>query len=247
MANALINSLSKIWLFNALAKDDLLRLSHLAKTRVYKARETIVTKGDPANEFYVLLRGRAKVTAQGKEGADTAINVMGPGEVFGEVGILDGQPRSATVTTLEECEMAVVDKRAFHGLLASSPPVAIRLLAVLAGRIRELTIRVEDRAFLDVPARLAKQLLWLAGNHGTETNSGVRIELKLSQQELGDFIGATRESVNKNLRDWARSGFIKQERDCLEILDPDALRSIAENRQAASSRVEHPRQRFLPP
>ena len=107
MADALIDSLSKIWLFNGLAQDDLVQLSQLAKTRVYKARETIVSKGDPAGEFYVLLRGRAKVTAQGKEGADTAINVMGPGEVFGEVGILDGQPRSATVTTLEECEMAV--------------------------------------------------------------------------------------------------------------------------------------------
>jgi CRP-like cAMP-binding protein len=155
---------------------------------------------------------------------------MGPGEVFGEIGILDGQPRSATVTTLEECEMAVVDKRAFDGLLASSPPVAIKLLAVLAGRIRELTIRVEDRAFLDIPARLAKQLLWLAGNHGTEAGTRVRIDLKLSQQELGDFIGATRESVNKNLRDWSRSGFINHERDYLEILDLDALHAIAENR-----------------
>ncbi len=230
MAGTLIDSLSRVWLFDALAKDDLVRLSQLAITKVYKPREAIVTKGDPANEFFVLLRGRAKVTAQDADGADTAINVMGPGEVFGEIGILDGHPRSATVTTLEECEMAVVDKRAFHGLLEASPPVAIKLLAVLAGRIRELTIRVEDRAFLDVPARLAKQLLWLASNHGTESGTRVRIELKLSQQELGDFIGATRESVNKNLRDWSRSGFIKHERDYLEIADLDALRAIAERR-----------------
>jgi len=230
MAEELIDSLSRVWLFNALAKDDLARLSHLAKIKVYKPRETIVAKGGPAAEFFVLLRGRAKVTAQGADGADTAINVMGPGEVFGEIGILDGQPRSATVTTLEECELAVVDKGAFHGLLAASPPVAIKLLAVLAGRIRELTIRVEDRTFLDIPARLAKQLIWLAANHGTDSGAGMRIEIKLSQQELGDFIGATRESVNKNLRDWSRSGFINQERDYLEILDLDALRAIAENR-----------------
>jgi CRP/FNR family cyclic AMP-dependent transcriptional regulator len=228
--DALIDSLARVWLFNGLTKGDLVRLSQLAKTKVYRPRETIVAKGEPATEFFVLLRGRAKVSAQGAQGADTAINVMGPGEVFGEIGILDGQPRSATVTSLEECEMAVVDKRAFHGLLASSPPVAIKLLAVLAGRIRELTIRVEDRAFLEVPARLAKQLLWLAGNHGTESGTRVRIALKLSQQELGDFIGATRESVNKNLRDWSRGGFIKHERDYIEILDLGALRAIAENR-----------------
>ena len=230
MADTLIDSLSKVWLFNGLAQDDLVHLSQLARTRVYKARETIVSKGDPAVEFYVLLRGRAKVTAQGKEGADTAINVMGPGEVFGEVGILDGQPRSATVTTLEECEMAVVDKRAFDGLLAASPGVAIRLLALLAGRVRELTLRIEDRAFLHVPARLAKQLLWLARNHGAESGSGIRIELKLSQQEFGEFIGATRESVNKYLRDWTRNGLIKHEREHLDILDLEALRAIAENR-----------------
>ncbi|MEO8164413.1 MAG: Crp/Fnr family transcriptional regulator [Betaproteobacteria bacterium] len=230
MPNTLIESLARVWLFDALAKDDLLRLSQLARIRVYGAREVIVNKGDPANEFFVLLRGRAKVTAQGAEGSDTAINVMGPGEGFGEIGVLDGQPRSATVTTLEECEMAVVDKRAFDGLLASSPPVAIRLLAVLAGRIRELTIRVEDRAFLEVPARLAKQLLWLAGNHGKQGEAGIRIELKLSQQELGDFIGATRESVNKSLRDWSRSGFIMHERDYIDILDADALRAIAQKR-----------------
>jgi CRP-like cAMP-binding protein len=228
VADTLIDSLSRVWLFNGLAKDDLVQLSQLATTRVYKAREVIVSKGGPPNEFFVLLRGRAKVTAQGSDGADTAINVMGAGEVFGEIGILDGQPRSATVTTLEGCEMAVVDKYAFHGLLASSPSVAINLLAVLSGRIRELTTRVEDRAFLVVPARLAKQLLWLADNHGTESGARIRIELKLSQQELGDFIGATRESVNKNLRDWSRSGFIRHERDYLEILDADALRAIAE-------------------
>ena len=230
MADALTGSLSRVWIFGGLAEDELARLSQLARIKAYKARETIVEKGDPANEFFVLLRGRAKVSTQGTDGADAAINVMGPGEVFGEVAILDGRPRSATVTTLEECEMAVVDKCAFHDLLASSPPIAVKLLAVLAGRIRDLTTRLEDRAFLDVPARLAKQLLWLATNHGTESGSRVRIELKLSQQEFGDFIGATRESVNKHLRDWTRSGLIKHERDCLEILDLDALRAIAQNR-----------------
>ncbi len=230
MADALTESLSRVWIFGGLAEDELARLSDLARIKAYKARETIVEKGDEANEFFVLLRGRAKVSTQGSDGADAAINVMGPGEVFGEVAILDGRPRSATVTTLEECELAVVDKRAFHDLLASSPPIAVKLLAVLAGRIRDLTTRLEDRAFLDVPARLAKQLLWLATNHGTESGSRVRIELKLSQQEFGDFIGATRESVNKHLRDWTRSDLIKHERDCLEILDLDALRAIAENR-----------------
>jgi len=229
MAPTLIEALGRVWVFQGLSEDELAHLCSLAHTRQYKARETIVEKGEAATEFFVLLSGRAKVAMAGADGSDAAVNVMGPGEVFGEIAILDGQPRSATVTTLEECEMAVVDRQAFNDLLVSSPSIAIKLLAVLAGRVRELTTRLADRSFLDVPARLAKQLLWLARNHGTQGESGTRIDLRLSQQELGDLIGATRESVNKYIRDWTRIGVVKQERDYLEVFDLDALRTIAEH------------------
>jgi CRP/FNR family transcriptional regulator, cyclic AMP receptor protein len=227
VGSALTDALSRVWIFQGLSEEELAHLSRLAQTKVYKPRETIVEKGDAATEFFVLLRGRAKVGTPGADGSHAAINVMGPGEVFGEVAILDGRPRSATVTTLEECEMAIVDKAAFNDLLAASPTIAVKLLNVLAGRVRELTIRIEDRAFLDMPARLAKQLLWLARNHGVEDGSAVRIDLRLSQQELGELIGATRESVNKQVREWTRSGILKQERDRIEIFDLEVLGAIA--------------------
>ena len=230
MRSALTDALGRVWIFQGLSQEELAHLSGLAQTKIYKPRETIVEKGDSATEFFVLLRGRAKVGAPGADGSHAAINVMGPGEVFGEIAILDGQPRSATVTTLEECEMAVVNKAAFNDLLTASPSIAVKLLNVLAGRVRELTTRIEDRSFLDVPARLAKQLLWLAKNHGVETGPAVRIDLRLSQQELGDLVGATRESVNKQLREWTRSGIVKQDRDCIEIFELDALRTIAGSR-----------------
>jgi CRP/FNR family transcriptional regulator, cyclic AMP receptor protein len=230
MRSALTDALRRVWIFQGLSQEELEHLSGLAQTKIYKPRETIVEKGALATEFFVLLRGRAKVGAPGADGSHAAINVMGPGEVFGEIAILDGQPRSATVTTLEECEMAVVNKNAFNDLLTASPSIAVKLLNVLAGRVRELTTRIEDRAFLDVPARLAKQLLWLAKNHGVESGAAVRIDLRLSQQELGDLVGATRESVNKQLREWTRSGIVKQERDCIEIFDLDTLRAIAGSR-----------------
>ncbi len=230
MRSALTDALGRVWIFQGLSQDELAHLSRLAQTKIYKPREAIVEKGDSATEFFVLLRGRAKVGAPGADGSHAAINVMGPGEVFGEIAILDGQPRPATVTTLEECEMAVVNKAAFNDLLTASPSIAVKLLNVLAGRVRELTTRIEDRSFLDVPARLAKQLLWLAKNHGVESGAAVRIDLRLSQQELGDLVGATRESVNKQLREWTRSGILKQERDCIEIFALDALRAIAGTR-----------------
>jgi CRP-like cAMP-binding protein len=225
--NPLTDALTRVWIFEGLAPEELSRLAALARTRIYKPRETIVEKGDAARQLYVLLRGRAKVVTRGADGSDTGLNVMGPGEVFGEIGILDGQPRSATVSTLEECEMAVLDVKAFRDFLAAHPSVGIKLLAVLAGRVRDLTTRLEDRAFLEVPARLAKQLLWLAENHGERSGSGAHIELRLSQQELGDLIGATRESVNKYLSEWTRSGVLRQQRDRMEIFDLEALRSIA--------------------
>ena len=230
MRDALTEALARVWIFQELSQEELAHLSELAQTKIYKPRETIVEKGDSATEFFVLLRGRAKVGAPGADGSHAAINVMGPGEVFGEIAILDGQPRSATVTTLEECEMAVVNKAAFNDLLTASPSIAVKLLNVLAGRVRELTTRIEDRSFLDVPARLAKQLLWLAKSHGVESGRAVRIDLRLSQQELGDLVGATRESVNKQLREWTRGGILRQERDCIEIFDLDALRGIAASR-----------------
>jgi CRP/FNR family cyclic AMP-dependent transcriptional regulator len=230
MRSALTDALARVWIFQGLSQEELAHLSGLAQTKIYKPRETIVEKGDSATEFFVLLRGRAKVGAPGADGSHAAINVMGPGEVFGEIAILDGQPRSATVTTLEECEMAVVNKAGFNNLLSASPSIAVKLLNVLAGRVRELTTRIEDRSFLDVPARLAKQLLWLAKNHGVESGPAVRIDLRLSQQELGDLVGATRESVNKQLREWTRAGILKQERDCIEIFDLDGLGTIAASR-----------------
>jgi CRP-like cAMP-binding protein len=227
MGSMLSDLLGRIWIFQGLAEAQRGQLAALARVRLYKARETIVEKGDPARELFVLLRGRAKVLTRGAEGADAALNVMGPGQVFGEVALLDGQPRSATVVALEECEVAVIDQQAFRDFVVGSPAVALDLMGVLARRVRELTTRLEDRAFLDVPARLAKQLLWLAEHHGARTAAGAQIELRLSQQELGDLIGATRESVNKHLSEWTRGGVLKQGRDRIELLDLDALRAAA--------------------
>jgi CRP-like cAMP-binding protein len=225
--NPLTDALTRVWIFEGLAPEELSRLAALARTRIYKPRETIVEKGDPARELYVLLRGRAKVVTRGADGSDTGLNVMGPGEVFGEIAIFDGRPRSATVSTLEECEMAVLDIDAFQDFLAAHASIGIKLLVVLARRVRDLTTRLEDRTFLEVPARLAKQLLWLAEKHGERSGAGAHIELRLSQQELGDLIGATRESVNKYLSEWTRSGVLRQQRDRMEIFDLEALRSIA--------------------
>ena len=215
-------------MFSTLGTRELTDIAALASTRSFPARTPIVRKGEPGDGLFVLLEGRAKVTSLGHGGGDTALAVMGPGEVFGEVALLDGCPRSATVTTIDRCETAFIDQHAFQELLLANPRLAIRLLSLLARRLRQLTERVEDRAFLQLEARLAKQLVQLAEEYGGPlADGGVRIPLAISQQDLGNLVNATRESVNKQLREWTKTGVLRHDRRKLDIYNLDALRLVS--------------------
>ncbi len=220
--------LAQASIFAGLEPRQLDALASLTVRKRFRAREVVLRKGDPALQIYVILRGRLKTMTAGGEGRQAAFSIMGPGEVFGEVAVLDGEPRSATITALEPCELLIIQRNDFFHFLERSPQAAIKLLEVLARRLRRLSERVEDTAFLEVSGRLAKELLRLAERYGQRVGDGVHIELKLSQQELGDLVGATRESVNKQLRAWVSDGLIEQTAGKLVIVDPDALGSIGE-------------------
>jgi len=215
-------------MFSSFEARELRDIAALAVRRSFAPREAIVTKGDPGEGLYVLLEGRVKVTSANHQGGGTALNIMGRGEVFGEVALLDGYPRSATVTAIDACEAAFIHQEAFRSLLLDNPRLGVKLLELLARRLRQLTERVEDRAFLAVKARLAKQIVRLADDHGAPlVGGGVRIPLAISQQDLGSLVDATRESVNKQLRSWARSGVLRHDRQQLDVYDMDALRAAA--------------------
>ncbi|MCA9624053.1 MAG: Crp/Fnr family transcriptional regulator [Myxococcales bacterium] len=215
--------LAKASIFSDLAESQLASLSRLVVTKKYRAREVVLRKGDPALQIYLIVRGRLKAITAGGEGRQAALSIMGPGEVFGEVAVLDGEPRSATITALEPCELLILHRNELFHFLERNPTAAIKLLAVLARRLRRLSERVEDSAFLEVPGRLAKALLRLAQRYGRSENRGTRIELKLSQQELGDLVGATRESVNKQLRAWASEGLLVQDGGRIILVDVEAF------------------------
>lgn len=190
----------------------------------------VVSQGEPALALFAIMRGRLKVASCGPDGRDTVLGIMAEGEVFGEVALLDGGTRSATCTAVEPCELLVIERAQFLQLLETSPAISIKLLDVLAGRLRRLSQRSEDAAFLDVPSRLARSLLDLAsrfGQRGSAPSREISIMLKLSQQELGDLVGATRESVNKHLKDWTRQGFLRQQGGRMVISDIDSVRRIA--------------------
>lgn len=220
--------LSQASIFTGLEPRQLDTLASLAVRKKFGARDVVLRKGDAALQIYVILRGRLKTVTSGGEGRHAAFSIMGPGEVFGEVAVLDGEPRSATITTLEPCELVIIQRNDFFHFLERAPQAAIKLLEVLARRLRRLSERVEDATFLEVPSRLAKQIVRLAERYGQKQGDNVRIELKLSQQELGDLVGATRESVNKQLRAWVTDGIMEQSTGKLVILDLEALRAIGD-------------------
>ena len=222
--------LGSIPLFEGLDEQELAKIRALAQIRFYPARAVVVTQGEPALALFAIVRGRLKVVACGPDGRDTVLGIMGEGEIFGEVALIDGGPRSATCTAVEPCDLLTIERAQFLKLLDESPAISIKLLYVLAQRLRRLSQRSEDAAFLDVPSRLARSLLDLAtrfGERGRPQASSIRISLKLSQQELGDLVGATRESVNKHLGDWTRQGILKLEGGRMIISDIESVRRLA--------------------
>ncbi|HKY36165.1 MAG TPA: Crp/Fnr family transcriptional regulator [Polyangiaceae bacterium] len=222
--------LRSIPLFAELTAEQLAKVAALVEVRAYPARKVVVSQGEPAAALFGIVHGRLKVASCGPDGKDTVLGIMAQGEVFGEVALLDGGVRSATCTTIEPCELLVVERAQFMELLESSPNIAVKLLHVLAQRLRRLSQRSEDAAFLDVPSRLARSLLDLATRFGERQRapaSDISIALRLSQQELGDLVGATRESVNKHLSDWTRQGILKVRDGRMVISDIDSVRRIA--------------------
>lgn len=220
-----IELLRKAPLFSGLTEVELASIAGLAQRKRYNARDLVVQQTDPSGELYVIVEGHLKVLSAGADGRDTALGIMGPGEVIGEVPLLDGGPRSATVAALEPCELLVIRREPFLKLLETSPKISIELLRVFATRLRRLTERSEDLAFLRVGERLAKRIVGLAAEYGEPQKDGsVRITVKLSQQEVGELVNATRESVNKHIKAWEDEGLLSQQGGHIVIRDLETLR-----------------------
>jgi CRP/FNR family transcriptional regulator, cyclic AMP receptor protein len=220
--------LSRIWLFSELSEAELGLLAGITQKRRFEARKPVVRQGDVDGDFYCVLRGHLKVTACDKHGHEILMNLLQAGDSFGEIAFFDGQARSATVTSLDACELLVIRRADFWLVMRKAPVIATTLLTALARLVRRLTERAEDSAFLDVRARLAKCLGDLADHHGTRlSQEQVVLRVHLSQQELGDMVQATRESVNKCLREWIKEGIIQRSGRRLVIEDRQRLRDLA--------------------
>ncbi|HUJ27212.1 MAG TPA: Crp/Fnr family transcriptional regulator [Myxococcales bacterium] len=189
--------LAGVPLFSQLPAPQLAEVAALTSTRLFAARELVFREGAAGDAAYTICYGTLKASAQAPDGRELLLSIMGPGETFGELAILDGAPRSATVSAVEPSLLLVLERARFQSLVERNAAISYRMLLAMAARLRRLTGRMEDAAFLDVPGRLVKRLLELAGGRAPDADGWVALGSRLSQRELGELIGATRESVNK--------------------------------------------------
>jgi len=222
-------ALRRVPLFASLAPEQLAHLARVARRRRYDRDEVIFYQGDPGDTFYVILSGQVKVSVSSPEGQEAILVMLDAGESFGELALLDDQPRSATIQANVPTEVIALRKDDFRRLIRQSPEIAIALLQVLTKRLRDTDQLVEDAAFLNVADRLAKKLLALAEAHGREMPHGIELTIQLTQQELAAMIGATRESVNKQLGAFRDRGILAIDRRRITILRPDLLRARLED------------------
>lgn len=222
-----LSLLRKVELFSGLSESQLQALSRATRKQLLSRRDELFHKGDGGTEIYVVAQGKLKALTTSIGGDDVVFSIVGPGEVIGEVALLGGTPRTASVSAIEDCELLVIDRRDFMSFLKNHPDVAVKLLYVLATRLKRVSELVEDTLFLNLPLRLAKKLLALARLYGEQVPDGLRVDLKLSQEEWGDLVGATRESINKQVRQWTEAGIVRVEKGYIVILNSVELEKLA--------------------
>ncbi|MBV9580870.1 MAG: Crp/Fnr family transcriptional regulator [Chloroflexi bacterium] len=218
--------LANVGLFADLSPAELNGLAALMRPRTYARDEVIYLRGDPGTAFYVIATGRVKITLTSPDGKELILRRLGPGDFHGELALLDDEPRSADAVATESSALLVLQRDAFRQFLAEHPAVATKLLGTVSHYLRRNAELIQDATFLDVPARLARILLELAGGDGADNlpPAGAVIPDRMKQAELASLVGATRESVNKWLGSFEKQGLIRIERGQITLLRPSALR-----------------------
>ena len=185
--------------------------------------EVLFHEGEPGDRLYVIERGKIKLGRRSNDGRENLLAVLGPGEMFGELSLFDPGPRTATATAVTDATLIGLGHDDFQPWLTGRPGVAGQLLAALAKRLRRTNEAMADLVFSDVPGRVAKALLDLAKRFGVQSEDGLHVTHDLTQEELAQLVGASRETVNKALADFASRGFLRLEARAVVILDIERL------------------------
>ena len=200
--------------------------AQMAEVRLARG-QALFNEGDPGDRLYVVTSGKIKLGRTAADGRENLVAVLGPGEMFGELSLFDPGPRTATATAVTETTLIGLGHGDIEPWLSAHPEVAGQLLAAMARRLRRTNDAMADLVFSDVPGRVAKALLNLADRFGAPADDGLRVTHDLTQEELAQLVGASRETVNKALADFASRGFLRLEGRGVVILELDRLRRRA--------------------
>jgi CRP/FNR family cyclic AMP-dependent transcriptional regulator len=220
--------LAKVPMFEHLAEEQLERLSSLLHARRYPKGEVIFHEGDVGTALFIIRKGQVAIRLSSLDGKEATLALLERGDFFGELALLDGEPRSTDAVAREETELLSLQREGFHSFLESSPLVALGLLASLSRLVRRVTRLVHDATFLDARTRLIRVLLELAKSQGRPGADGMVITQKLTQAELANLCGLTRESTNKWLRFFVREGLLSYEGGQITLVHPERLLQDAE-------------------
>ena len=211
-------------LFNGLDDDASGALESSMSAVSLRRGEILFAEGDEGDQLYVVIEGKIKLGRRSVDGRENLIAILGPGQMFGELSFFDPGPRSATATAVTDVELRSLGHSALNPVLQSHPDVAYALLNQLAGRLRRTNEVVGDLVFSDVPGRVSKALLDLASRFGRQADDGIHVNHDLTQEELAQLVGASRETVNKALADFASRGWLRLEPRSVIILDLERLK-----------------------
>lgn len=217
-------ALATLPVFSGLGTENLTRIAELLTSLTVPAGRDIMLSEQPGESVYVVLSGTLKIHAEQPDGRDVVLALLGPGQTVGEMALIDREGRSATVSTLEECELLSMGRTQFLTLLDSMPGLAMNLLRILSSRLRLANATIQSLAAMDIRGRVARQILSLANEYGLDTDDGIYIPLSLTQSDLADIVGASRVRVNQILMEFRQERIISVDAGHhVTIYDPDAL------------------------
>ena len=201
------------------------QLCRYAKLATLKRGATLFSKGDPGTSLFAVISGTVKISISSADGRSAILNLIGTGEVFGEVALLDGLARTADATATTNCEIFIIDRREFIPFVRSQPALAMKFIELLCTRLRWTSDQVEQVILQDLPGRLASALIRLTEKHHP---APVGRTIAITQQEISEMVGMTRESINKQLRAWEMRDWVRLEHGAIVVLNASPLRALAE-------------------
>jgi CRP/FNR family transcriptional regulator, cyclic AMP receptor protein len=223
---ATIQALQLVPFFSKLPPDEANDLARRLVRRRFSSGQIIFHHGDPGGLLYIINKGKVKIAHSTPEGHEALLAILGDGDFFGELALLDDSPRSATAEALVTTETLTLHREDFMRYIHNNPDFALHVLHIMAQHIRRLNSQISDIFFLDLPGRLARTLLHLAQQHGKVTAEGIAIDISLTQTDLAEMTGATRVSINKALGRFRRAKWVKVKGRRFIILDEDALKNL---------------------